>query len=384
MADWNPNCTVEVDGVDFSSHTINAVNITYGRTSYWEQARAGYATIEIVNWDDSDYGFEINDSVVVTVDNASAVARTVFTGKVTNIASQMVAVGSVEEVAVITLTAVGPFAGMSRKIIGSGGFVKELDSDRMDQIFTDAGVTVDVVDTPGIYEFTSVAAFSADAYTTAAKYAQMANGYIYETADGEVGFANESRRSIDVAANGYMAIPENYILWRSVSSNKSLGDILNSISLSYKANAVVTASDASSEALYGPQGATISTELEHMSEAQSLADKYVGLRSIPRLNMSSFTVQLDSPNVSSADLDKFLQMSMGKAVSISGLPVPLIPTNYYGFVEGWILQVTRNQAVISLTTSESSYSIQPTRWQDVSASLAWNAVGAAVQWVTYD
>ena len=381
---WNPNCTVIVDGVDFTSYAINAVNITYGRTSYWEQARAGYSTIEIVNWDDSDYGFEINDPVTVTVDNASAVARTVFTGKVTNIASQMVAVGSVEEVAVITLTAVGPFAAMSRKIIGGSGFAKELDSDRMDQIFTDAGVTVDVVDTPGIYEFTSVSGFSIDAYTTAAKYAQMANGYIYETPSGEVGFANESRRSIDVAANGYMNIPENYILWRSVSSNKSLGDILNSITLSYKANAVVTASDATSEALYGPLGASIGTELELMAEAQSLADKYVALRSTPRLNMSSFTVQLDSPNVSSSDLDDFLQMSMGKAVSISGLPVPLIPTNYYGFVEGWILQVTRNQAAISLTTSESSYSIQPTRWQDVSASLAWNAVGAAVQWVTYD
>lgn len=381
---WNPNCTVIVDGVDFTSYAINAVNITYGRTSYWEQARAGYSTIEIVNWDDSDYGFEINDPVTVTVDNASAVARTVFTGKVTNIASQMVAVGSVEEVAVITLTAVGPFAAMSRKIIGGSGFAKELDSDRMDQIFTDAGVTVDVVDTPGIYEFTSVSGFSIDAYTTAAKYAQMANGYIYETPSGEVGFANESRRSIDVAANGYMNIPENYILWRSVSSNKSLGDILNSITLSYKANAVVTASDATSEALYGPLGASIGTELELMAEAQSLADKYVALRSTPRLNMSSFTVQLDSPNVSSSDLDDFLQISMGKAVSISGLPVPLIPTNYYGFVEGWILQVTRNQAAISLTTSESSYSIQPTRWQDLSASLAWNAVGAAVQWVTYD
>jgi hypothetical protein len=77
-------------------------------------------------------------------------------------------------------------------------------------------------------------------------------------------------------------------------------------------------------------------------------------------------------------------MYMGKAISITGLPVSLSPTNYYGFVEGWNLQVSRTQAVISLTTSESSYSIQPTRWQDVSPSLAWNAVGAAVQWITYD
>jgi len=100
--------------------------------------------------------------------------------------------------------------------------------------------------------------------------------------------------------------------------------------------------------------------------------------------MSSFTIQLDSPNISSANLDKFLQMTMGKAISITGLPVPLMPTNYYGFVEGWTLQVSRNQAAISLITSESSYSIQPTRWQDVNAALAWNAVGAAVQWATYD
>ena len=379
---WNPNCTVTVDGVDYSSKTINAVSVTYGRTSYWEQARTGYATVEIVNWDDTDYAFEINNSVVVKVDNASAVARTVFTGKVTNIASRMVSVGSVKEVAVITLTAVGPFALMSRTIL-STSYAKQFDSARMTSILTDAGVTIDTVDTPGIYEFAHTGSFVADAYSTAAKYASMANGYIYETADGEVGFANESRRSVDVTANGYMTIPENYILWRSVSSNKSLGDILNSINLTYHSG-TKTSSDAASIAAYGLLGASISTELQHAAEAQELADKYVALRRVPRLNMSSFTIQLDSPNVSSADLDKFLQMTMGEAIEINDLPVPLIPTNYYGFVEGWILQVTRNQAAISLTTSESSYSIQPTRWQDVSAALAWNAVGAAVQWATYD
>ena len=381
---WEPNCSVSVNGVDYSSKTINSISVNYGRQSYWEQARAGTATVEIVNWDNSDYGFEINNSIVITVDNASATARTVFTGKVTNIATRMAAVGSVQEVSLITISAVGPFAAMSRAIIGSSGYSKELDSVRMTNIFTDAGVTVDVVDTPGIYEFALVDAFSADAYSTAAKYAGMANGYIYETTAGEIGFANESRRTIDVTASGYMTIPENYILWRSVSSNKSLGDILNSITLSYKDNATVTASDATSEGLYGLLGASVTTELHNLSEAQELADKYVALRRVPRLNMSSFSIQLDSLNISSADLDSFLQMTMGKAISISGLPVPLMPTNYYGFVEGWSLAVSRTQAGISLTTSESSYSIQPTRWQDVSAALIWSGVGGTVQWETYD
>jgi len=379
---WDPNCSVTIDGVDFSSKTINTVSVSYGRSSYWEQARSAIASIQIVNWDDTDYNFEINDSIVVKVDNASAVARTVFTGKLTNISTSMAAVGSFNEVSVITISAVGPFAQMSRKIL-STTYTQDLDSDRMTDILTDSGITIDVVDTPGIYEFTNTGSFTADAYSTATKYAGMANGYIYETADGKVGFANESRRTTAVTASGYMAIPENYILWRSVSSSKGLQDILNSISLTY-GTGTKTSSDATSIASYGLLGASIQTELHHAAEAQELADKYVALRRVPRLNMSSFTVQLDSPNVSSGDLDTFLQMTMGKAISISGLPVPLVPTNYYGFVEGWNLQVSRTQAVISLTTSESSYSIQPTRWQDVSAALAWNGVGATVQWATYD
>jgi len=379
---WNPNCSVVIDGVEFSSKAVNTVTVNYGRSSYWEQARTGYASIEIANWDNTDYAFEINDSVVVKVDNATPTARTVFTGKVTSIDTRMNAVGSVNEVSIITIAAVGPFAKMSRTIL-STSYHKQFDSARMTSVLTDAGVTIDVVDSPGIYELMPTGAFVADAYSTAAKYGAMANGYIYETADGKVGWANESRRTIAVAATGYQAIPENYILWRSVASSKSLGDILNSINLSWKSG-TKTSSDATSIAAYGLLGASISTELEHAAEAQELADKYVALRRVPRLNMSSFTIQLDSPNVSSADLDVFLQMTMGKAISISGLPVPLMPTNYYGFVEGWTLQVSRNQAAISLITSESSYSIQPTRWQDEDPALAWNAVGATVQWATYD
>ena len=114
---WEPNCTVTVDGVDFSSKTINTVSVSYGRSSYWEQARSAIASIQIVNGDNTDYGFEINDSIVIKVDNASAVARTVFTGKLTNVSTSMAAVGSFNEVSVVTISAVGPFAEMSRTIL---------------------------------------------------------------------------------------------------------------------------------------------------------------------------------------------------------------------------------------------------------------------------
>ena len=150
---WNFNPNVVIGGTDVSSKVINSISVTCGRNSYWEQARAGYATIEIVNWDNSDYGFEINDSVIIRLDDISLIPTRVFTGKVTSISTQMQAVGSVKEISVITLSAVGPFAQMSRTIIGGSGYLREMDDVRMTNILTDAGVTIDTVDTPGIYEF---------------------------------------------------------------------------------------------------------------------------------------------------------------------------------------------------------------------------------------
>ena len=166
----------------------------------------------------------------------------------------------------------------------------EYDSTRLTNIFTDAGATIDVVDTPGIYEFDAMTAAPADAYSYAAKYASQANGYIYETTTGTVGFANEQHRTAAVSASGYMTIPENYILWRSVSSSKNLNDILNSITLTYGNGFTKTSSDASSIAAYGLLDGSIFTELHHAAEAQELADKYVALRRVPRLNMSSFSM----------------------------------------------------------------------------------------------
>ena len=40
--------------------------------------------------------------------------------------------------------------------------------------------------------------------------------------------------------------------------------------------------------------------------------------------------------------------------------------------------------VMNLITTDYSYSITPTRWQDVQATLTWAGVGATVQWDTYD
>jgi len=383
MSSYIPNGTVTIDGVDFTSNSINSVSIYYGRTNIWEQARAGYARIEILVTNNANNGFEINDPIVITVDNSSGVPQTVFTGRLTDVSNQMSAVGASGEAAIQTITAIAPFADMARRVVGLTPYPAEYDDARLLAILTETGVTIDVVDTPGDYKFAARAAGANDGYTLAALYAQMAFGYIYETTDGKVGYANEAHRTTYVQTYGYTNIPESYILWRGITSNRTLNDILNSIVLSYDVGNV-TSSDATSIASYGEIASSVSTELDLVAEAQIQADRYVSLRSQPQTSLSSFTIAMASSALTNADRDLLIDVSMGLPIQITGLPVPISPVTYKGFVEGWNLSFTRTEMFLSVATSDATFSLTPTRWQDVSASLIWSAVGATVTWATFD
>lgn len=371
---WNPNATVTIAGVDFTGNTLNGLAIHYGRPTIWEQARSSYATIDILNTTNANNDFEINDSVVVTVQDSDGTTVTVFTGVITEVRGQIAASGTNATVAVETITAVGPFAQMSRTTVGKTAYPKEYDDDRITRILTEAGVTVDVVDTPGVYELTARAANPVDAYTLATYYAGMCFGYMYETKTGAVGYANESRRTVDVSTSGYLDIDEGYINWRGINSRKSIADILNRIILFYKDNEQVTAEDSASITSYGLYEATVSTELHNLDEAQNIADRYVSLRSIPEYNFSSFNINLDNPNLLAADLDALINIEMGTAIQIDNLPNAISHIAYQGFVEGWDLVINEMQANLTITSSDSAYSVVPIRWQDVDPTIQWEDI----------
>jgi hypothetical protein len=369
---WNPEAIVTVAGVDFTGQTLNGLSITYGRPTIWDQARAGYANVQILNKDLIDYAFQINDEIVIKIQDSNSIDITVFTGKITSITNEIATGGTIGQVAVQTLNAVSSFAQMSRTIVGTVNYPKEYDDARINRILTEAGVSIDVVDSPGVYELTARTANPVDAYTLASYYAGMCFGYLYETTDGKVGYANESRRTVDVEANGYLDIDEGYINWRGIQSKKSIADILNRVILFYKNNDQVTSEDTASIANYGLIEGRINTELEDADQAQNIADRYVSLRSIPETNFSSFNINLDNPNLLAADLDDLIAIQMGTAIQIDNLPNPISPITYTGFVEGWTLTIDQFQALLTITSSDSTYSVVPIRWQDVDPLTEWD------------
>jgi hypothetical protein len=380
---YKPNATVTVDGVDYTGDSINFVSIRYGRDNIWNQARPGYATIEILNDTNVDNGFDMNHSVVIKVENSTGTDVTVFTGVITSVVNKVDASGAVATAAIQTITAVTSMAKMSRVQIHLGNYPKEFDDERMTRVFTEAGVTVDTVDTPGIYELEASTSDPTDSYTLAARYAQMSFGQIYDTTADTIGFANESRRFVYARDNGYTVIPKSNVLWRGIQSEKTLADIMNSIILNWRAGSVLR-SDATSISDYGKVEANISAELHNEVDAEFQAERYIALRAIPRTSLSSFQVQLDSSAVSNALRNTLIGCYMGLPIEIDNLPIAIKNTTYRGFVEGWNLRFSREQMVIEMKTSDFTYSITPTRWQDVDPADTWNSVGATVQWDTYD
>ena len=380
---WNPSPTVTIDGVDFTGEALNGVSISMGRSSIWTQPRAGYCSIELVNLNDSHWNLQINDSVVVTVDDSAGNPITLFSGRLRSTGSKVNAAGSTADVVIQTVVAIGAMAEMSRVLTGGTAWPKEYDDNRLNRILTASGVTIDTIDTPGNYEFTAITNDVSDTYSWAAYYANMAFGYIYETSDGKVGYANEARRTVDVLANGYLSIPTNVILGRSISSEMSFKDLLNDLRLIWKNGQVKTATSASSIAAYGKASATIETELEDGAQADFQAGRYIAIRAIPQVNLDSFTIQLDTPAMTNSLLDDLLAIKLGTAIQIPNLPTGVLDETFNGFVESHIFTINRNQAQLTIFATDSTYSITPTRWQDVSASLIWSGVSPTLQWPNY-
>ena len=92
---------------------------------------------------------------------------------------------------------------------------------------------------------------------------------------------------------------------------------------------------------------------------------------------------LNSPNVTNANRDFFLSTYLGEAIEITSLPIGIKNAVYRVFFEGYTFSFNQYEMMLSLITTDYTYSMSPTRWQDVVGTLTWAAVGATIQWYTY-
>jgi hypothetical protein len=409
MTIFNPIWRVTIGGVQYETAILANLTISSGRRNIYEQAQAGYTSLEIINLDQSNVAIEINDSITIELQDSTAAYVPIFGGSVVEVGIAVAEVGNIDYAQRINIIALGALARLP-KALTNGVLKKEFDGDQIFDILKFVlfdswqevpqaltWATYDPttqwqnaqnsglgeIDRPGNYELAARSSSRTDVYSLVSALATSGLGYIYEDSLGQIGYADSTHRTVYLAANGYVELTANHALAPGLSIQQRAGDVRNSITLKYNAtsSAEKSASDTASIGLYGELSQIISTTLHNAADAQEQADFYLALRAYPRFNFNNITYELTNPELDDADRDDLINVFMGMPVEISDLPLNMNAGDYLGFVEGWTFSARYNQISVSLILSPISFSLQAMRWNDVPVVEQWNTVNPTLDWI---
>ena len=409
MTIFNPVWRVTIGGVQYTTAILANLTITSGRTNIYEQANAGYTSLEIINLNQSNVTIEINDSLTIELQDSTATYVPIFGGSVVDVGISVAEVGSVDYAQRINIIALGALARLP-KALTDGVLAHDFDGDQIYTILSqvlfaqwqavpaaltwatydpseqwqDAQNTgLGEIDQPGNYELAQRSSDRTDVYSLVAALASSGLGYIYEDAQGQIGYADSTHRTNYLAANGYVELTANHALASGLSIQSRTGDVRNNITIKYGQNSTneTDASDIASIGLYGELSQIFTTTLRHLHDAQDQAAFYLELRAYPRFNFNNITFELTNPELDDADRDDLINVFMGMPVEIADLPLNMNSGDYLGFVEGWTFSARYNQISVSMILSPISFSLQAMRWNDVPVVEQWNTVNPTLDWI---
>ncbi len=193
-------------------------------------------------------------------------------------------------------------------------------------------------------------------YNLASSYATSGLGYLYEDAQGRIGYADSTRRGQYLSTNGYVDLDGNHAIGPALSITKRAGDVRNAITIAYGNNSAsnVTDTDPTSISLFGQLAATISTTLRQQADAEAQAAFYLLIRAYPEFALKQISFPLGSSEIDDADRDALLNVFMGLPLNIANLPNNMPNGEFQGFVEGWTWTAGLNSLNLTLNISSTS------------------------------
>ena len=410
MTLWNPVWRVTVDGSTYESVTINSLVITSGRTDINTQPRAGYCQFELLNYTNEALSWNVGTEVRIEVQDSTGAYVAIFGGYVTDFVESVRAAGSVQFITSAQITALGALSRLP-KAITTGILSQDQDGDQIyallaelllnswnemaptlqwnqvdaTTIWTDAGnIGLGEIDRPGQFEMENRTSSETDIYSLASAIASSALGYLYEQPTGQIGYADAAHRQNYLATNGYVDLSANDATWQGIRTVTRSGDIRNKVAINY-GNAFgsqKTSTDTTSITNYGLQAETINSYIHDATDAQTIADRYIDLRAYPNAKFDAITFPIGSPELGDSDRDALLNIFMGMPVRITNLPQNIVAGQFEGFIEGWTFRSTVNGLSLTFNASPTPYSLVTVKWDQVSASEAWNTLSSTLTWET--
>ena len=409
MTAWTPTYKIQVDGLEVTDVTVANLTITSGRTDINQQPVAGYCQLQLLNFDNTSYDFTVGTSLSVQVTDSTNAYVPIFGGFISDLTIQVNRAGSIGYTTAATITALGALSKLP-KIIDPGVLSQDFDGD---QIYTllegyllgqwnevpaaetwanynptetwlqAVNIGLGEIDQPGDYELIARSSSNTDLYSLCADIANSAFGVIYEDANGNIGYADSTHRQDYLAANGYTTLDANHANGIGLAATTRAGDLRNSFTINYdnNGNQTYTATDLTSQSLYGVYGEEYTSRIKHTSDAENLADRYIALRATPYPKFQGITFVLGNPEIDNADRDALINIFMGQPVWIQNLPGNITNGSFQGYVEGWTFRASLNNLSITFNASPISFSQVAVKWEQVNAAETWNTLSPTLTWI---
>ena len=408
MSNFTPVWRLKIDSVEYTDLILSNLTVSSGRTDIYQQPVAGYVNLTVINLDQSDLGFTVSQSVSIELQDSTATFVPIFGGTITDLELSVAQIGNVGYSQSYQITALGALSKLPKTLFNSA-LNQDYDGE---QIYTilhetlfnqwqnvpaaltwatyDPTVTwanaenngLGEIDRPGDYLMINRGADPIDSYSLASQIALSGLGYLYENAQGLIGYADSTHRSAYLAANGYVELSAAEARAAGLKIKTRSGDVRNVVTIQYGASAAshVEATDVQSIGLYGSLAQVFTTYLKNTPDAEYQADFYLELRAYPRPVFDSITYDLTNSLIDNGDRDSLINVFMGMPVQISNLPLNMNAGEFLGFVEGWTLQAAYNELSIQLFVSPISFSLQAMRWNSVPITELWNTINPTLTW----
>jgi hypothetical protein len=405
MTQWTPEWQLQINGVDYTDITLSTLTVVSGRTDIYSQPRAGYASIEIINLNLTPVTIDVNDGLSIKVKDSTGTYVDIFGGFVTDSSVEVASTGTGGINETIRVTALGALSKLP-KTLTDGVLSKDYDGNQIYEILSQslfntwaevpAALTwatydptttwanaensgLGEIDRPGDYELMARTSDVTDMYSLVSALATSGLGYLYEDAQGRIGYADATHRTQYLAANGYTSVSGNHALSRGIRTIRRLGDLRNKVTIQWRSGDITALSQESIDQ-YGSQADIIATTLHNSADATAQANFYLGIRAWPQDVFESITFTLGNAELDDSDRDALLNVFMGLALDITDLPANMVNGRFQGFVEGWTFRAGYNRLDLTLNVSPTAFSLQSMQWDDVSVAETWNTISSTLDW----
>jgi hypothetical protein len=408
MTAWSPDWKLTIAGVDYTDIAISDIAHEAGRSDIYQQPNPSYIQISFVALSGQTLPFDINDSLSLQVKNSAGTYVNIFGGDITDLTVSVGATGGIASVVEYSVLAMGSLVKLAKELY-SGTISQDEDGNQIYDLLSSVllGTWNDVpaasiwatysatetwanavnlglgeIDQPGLYTMENRAASVDTIYNITSIIANSAFGYLYETNNGDIGYADADHRQTYLIANGYVDLDARHALSQGLSTITRSGDIRNDVYINYGNNfgSQKTATSASSIATYGYKAESIQSTIHSAVDAQEVADRYIAQRAFPQPAFQSITFPITNPEIDNSDRDNLLGVFMGQPLNIQNLPAQISSGEFEGYVEGWSWSTRFNELFLTINLSPVAFSQVAMRWNTVPIGEAWNTLSATLTW----